>query len=276
MYFEKIYIGINYKTPEKVIRWMNSIIRNDFNQLIIIVDNSGSENIGLPKKIRQIGYKNAIYLDTGKNLGYFNGAEYAYKYIKSFKFTFAWMIVSNVDVELNSMLSSEILRKYENDSNIGVLAPAIISVDTGLDKNPYRIYRAVKRNLIIKKFVFSNILLASIYGILSKIRNLILNISRQRQVLVKEGDAIYLPYGACLIFSNKYFKSECKIDYPLFLFGEELYVAEQCREKNLKIIYSPGIKFLNYEHASTAQLSNKFVVECNYRSMSFILKTFYQ
>ncbi|SEQ24183.1 Glycosyltransferase, GT2 family [Lachnospiraceae bacterium RM5] len=267
MHFHTIYIGVNYKTPQKTIEWARSIKKTNPNSLVVVVDNSSNDAFDLEKEIEGI----ALYIDSGGNLGYFNGAAFGLHKIEQI-YTFEWIVVSNVDLILKTENIDQILDRF---SDASIVAPGIISYDTGFDKNPYRLSRPSKRSIKIKKIAFSNIVFYNIYGFLSRLRNEAIKKKHKETKKCEEGTKIYLPYGAVIFFSNKYFESGCKIDFPLFLFGEELFVAEQANKKNQNIIYVPSIEFENYEHASTSNLSSNSVNKRNYKAMKFILEEFY-
>lgn len=271
MHFHTVYIGVNYKTPDKAIEWIKAIKATNNNALVVLVDNSREGNTELEAEIHSLQYLDVMYLDAEANLGYFNGAAFGYHHIKE-RYSFQWVIVCNVDIVIQTNNIDSILDEF---SDAGVIAPAIISEDSGFDKNPYRLSRTSKRIMQFKKIVFSNLLLAKVYGIASSIRNGLIKNKYTEVSKCEEGTRIYLPYGACFIFSERFFTSGCKLDYPLFLFGEELYIAEQCREKGLDIVYVPRIRFLNFEHASTSKLTNAFITKKNKEAMTFILKNFY-
>lgn len=267
MHYHTIYIGVNYKTPEKAIEWVNSIHATNPGSLIVLVDNSSEHDKELCENVKE----KAIYIDSHNNLGYFNGAAYGLHEIEK-KYSFDWIVVSNVDLRLNTTNVDYLLDKF---NKAGVIAPSITSYDTGLDKNPYRLHRQSKRAVQIKKISFSNRIFANFFSSLSNFRNKLIRIKYKKKKKCEEGTAIYLPYGAALFFSAKYFSSGCKIDFPLFLFGEELYVAEQARRAGVNIVYVPSIEFINYEHASTSKLSNEVIIRRNYDAMKFILEEFY-
>ena len=267
MHYHTIYIGVNFKTPEKAIEWVNSIHATNPKSLIVLVDNSSSHNQELYEKIKE----KAVYIDSHENLGYFNGAAYGLHEIGK-KHSFDWLAVTNVDLKLCTTNVDGLLDRY---ANAGIVAPSIISYDTGFDKNPYRLHRQSKKSVLIKKYAFSNRLFASIYSSLSAVRNYLIRINHKEGKKCDEGTAIYLPYGAAFFFSSKYFNTGCSIDFPLFLFGEELYVAEQARRAGIDIVYVPSIIFMNYEHASTSKLSSKSICRRNYDAMKFILDEFY-
>ena len=267
MHFHTVYIGVNYNTPDKAIEWVNSIHITNPDALIVLVDNSEVENTKLRDSIKE----KATYECSGSNLGYFNGAAYGLHIVET-QHTFEWVAVSNVDLILETKNVDSILDNY---ANAGVVAPSIVSFDTGFDKNPYRLDRPSKQTVMIKKIAFSNPLFSGVYCLLSDMRNMIIRKKHIQTRKCNEGEKIYLPYGAVLFFSKKYFEQGCVIDFPLFLFGEELFVAEQTVKVGIDIVYVPSIKFINYEHASTSLLTSKEINKRNYEAMKYVLKEYY-
>jgi GT2 family glycosyltransferase len=62
---------------------------------------------------------------------------------------------------------------------------------------------------------------------------------------------IYAPHGSIFIFRRAFFEHGGNIRFPYFLFGEEIYIAEQVKEKGGKILYAPELNIIHNEHTST-------------------------
>ena len=86
---------------------------------------------------------------------------------------------------------------------------------------------------------------------------------------------MYAPHGAFIIFTNNYLRSIAKINYPRFLFGEEVFVAEESRLNSLKITYEPNLIIYDNEHGSTSLEKNKFISMEHVKSYDYLLKTYY-
>lgn len=268
--YKLIYVGVNFHTSEEALKWIKSVIHDE--GLVIIVDNTENKDFSLKEKIQNSDYSDLVYLDTKDNLGYLNAAQYAYQYILSNSIEFEWLAVSNVDIELISSKTYEILCEYQNAA---IVAPEIFSKELQIDKNPYRLERGKKLNLFIKKIAFSNILFYSLYNTVALCRNKIIYKNLDGKRKCEEGSTIYLPYGACFYINQLFFTQGGTINYPLFLFGEELFLAEQCRELGLPIKYVPRIKYINYEHLSTSKLKSSFIAKCDYNAIAYILDRYY-
>ena len=86
---------------------------------------------------------------------------------------------------------------------------------------------------------------------------------------------IYSGHGAFIILTHTFFEKCPTIDYPLFLYGEELYLAETCRKLHLKVVYRPDIKILDQESVSTSKMRRRLYYRYNYEGLDYLIKTFY-
>jgi GT2 family glycosyltransferase len=92
---------------------------------------------------------------------------------------------------------------------------------------------------------------------------------------------IYAGHGSFILLTRAYFEKCGMIDYPVFLFGEELYLAEECRKHSLRVIYRPEICIYDSEHVSTSKLKKTlpfkktFYYQCNSDAIDYILANYY-
>mgnify|MGYP000489227649 CR=1 FL=1 len=86
---------------------------------------------------------------------------------------------------------------------------------------------------------------------------------------------IYAPHGAMFIFKNIEFFKNLK-EFPCFLFGEEIFIAEEAAKNKVTIDYIPELKVFDVRHASINLLSNKFKRELYYSSINYLLKEYYK
>ena len=59
------------------------------------------------------------------------------------------------------------------------------------------------------------------------------------------------------------------------IFGDEIYLAEQCRHQGLKVVYDPTIAVKDTEHASTGNMPSRFYCNCNAKALEYIMSAFY-
>jgi len=236
---------------------------------VFIVDNTEQD-------IEEVDYLdsyiniNATLISSHKNLGYFGGAKEGLKYIDIGLYDY--MAITNVDliVSEDAFLN---LSKMKLDENVGWIATAIISDKEHRDRNPEVLRRYSRRKLLMLKFKFD-------YPIIDFVYNRTLY---KRKKLRKKYSAmdIYAGHGSFILLTRAYFEKCGMIDYPVFLFGEELYLAEECRKHSLRVIYRPEICIYDSEHVSTSKLKKTlpfkktFYYQCNSDAIDYILANYY-
>jgi len=77
-----------------------------------------------------------------------------------------------------------------------------------------------------------------------------------------------------MIFTMSLLKFYSEFDYPVFLFGEEIYFGEIAKKNNLGVRYMPEIKVIDYDHASTKKLGSKSN-RYNYDAINKLIGMFY-
>tara|TARA_A100001388_G_C28519121_1_gene380056 strand:- start:151 stop:507 length:357 start_codon:yes stop_codon:yes gene_type:complete len=85
---------------------------------------------------------------------------------------------------------------------------------------------------------------------------------------------IYAAHGSFFIFSDNFFKY-ISLNFPIFLFGEELYIAELSRKNDLRIIYNNNLQVFDEENISTSQLRSSEYCRLNRIALQYILHEFY-
>lgn len=130
-----------------------------------------------------------------------------------------------------------------------VAAPSIISADSGNDQNPYMHKRPSPLTTRRRYWMFRWLWIARIVVVLS---SLAFRLKRQQDNVHHPADThIYAPHGACIFFAPQYFHQGGTLEHPVLLFGEEITVAEKCRELGLRISYEPRLRVTHWEHRST-------------------------
>lgn len=205
-----------------------------------------------------------------KNLGYFGGAKEAMKCVDILKYDY--VAITNVDLTVSDD-AFQCLGNMKVDDNVGWIATALVSNKENRDRNPEVLRRYSRRRLVMLKFKFD-------YPIVDFVYNRTLY---KRKRLRKKYSAmdIYAGHGSFILLTKAYFEKCGIIDYPVFLFGEELYLAEECRKHSLRVVYRPEICIYDSEHVSTSKLRNalpfkrSFYHRCNSNALDYILANYY-
>ena len=177
-----------------------------------------------------------------------------------------YSIISNVDLMLEEDFFQK-LADYICSEDTGWIAPQIWSNLEERDRNPKVLNRYSLKKLQILRTFYQFPILDTLYTS---------TFYKKKKYESHQAGQIYAGHGSFIILTRRFFELCDKIDYPVFLFCEEIYLAEMCRKAGLKVLYEPSLIVKDTEHASTGRMNHGFYCRCNYEAMQYIIKTFYQ
>lgn len=197
------------------------------------------------------------------NPGYFGGIKRAMKEVDVTAYDYA--VISNVDLTVEEDFF-ERLAAYDGPKDTGWLAPQIWSEAEGRDRNPKIMTRYPLRKLKILRTFFQFPPVWALYHRYA---------THKKRSEIHPAGQIYAGHGSFIILTKAYFEHCGKIDYPMFLFCEEIYLGEQCRQAGLKVMYAPDLKVSDVEHASTGRMRLSYYCHLNYQALQHIIRTYY-
>lgn len=294
-----VVIGVNYGTDAMALRFVRSLFRvsQNFRVTFVLVDNTErTDSSALFSNIRA-EVPSALCVKSPRNLGYFGGANFGLtKYLETRKPP-DWVIVSNVDIEFKDDTLFARLKNIDRMRDVGVVAPSIWSSRSRRDLNPRMVVRPSKRKMRLYKVIYRNYYLLNLYELLAAMKHRVKHVLKYKLMRpVKRSFAllrsnselignsasdggvkfIYAPQGSCIIFSKLFFSRGGSLDYPLLLFGEEIYVAETARSLGLCVVYDPRLKVWHDDHISTGLLRSRKVASHVYESAIFIADRYFR
>lgn len=286
-----VVVAVTYNSDESALRFVRNVsaVSKDDCVNIVVVDNSvRDDSREFFEKLLKI-CPGTLCVKPAANLGYFGGANHGLQeYLKSGQ-GFEWVIVSNVDLEFSGDFFNR-LREMENVGGVGVVAPSIWSNKSFRDQNPKMLQRPSKRRMRFYKLIFRSFITMNIYGLCSLLAHSMKHWLRLPLRLVGArkvhqgpekkgrpvgGQSIYASQGACVVFSRRYFDSGGSLDYPMFLFYEEVFVAETARRLGLATIYNPALKILHEDHLSTGLFRSRKMGSYVSESINYIVDTYF-
>ncbi|MCK0512714.1 glycosyltransferase family 2 protein [Aromatoleum buckelii] len=273
-------IPVCYNAHDDALRLLDSVDRalkiySGFTLDVILADNSTiPSNIDISS--RRYGY--AIHWLKNNNVGYFPAFNNALARLQVESYDF--VIVCNVDLVIaeNFFL---ILAKHPLARETGLIAPSILSEKNGRDLNPKIIHRPSARKMKFMRMICSSATLFTWYQKLASIREQSRARSQKRRYLSFssaeriQNKPMYGAHGSFMVFTRHYFAMGAHVFYPRFLFGEEVFVAEQLRIHGLKIEHVPGLRVFDKEHASTSQIRLDFIRAEHKKSYEYLYGQFY-
>jgi GT2 family glycosyltransferase len=268
-----LILCVTYNSNKELLNYLNSINNalnyspNIFNVDVFIADNNPENNI-------IINFKNYVNLNidyclNNINLGYLGGVTNLINTKLGTKvFNYDFLLISNVDLLLSVDFFSS-LSNLKLDPLTAWIAPSIFSNNEKRDKNPKIISRPSKYkfSFYITKYRFPLI-------------NYIYEKSFYRLKYLKKAHKnkleIYAGHGSFMIFTNLFISEIKNMNFPSFLFGEEIYLAELVLKSNYKVIYEPLLKIYDIEHASTSKLNYITFCKSNFDSLLKLKSIFYE
>ena len=275
-------VTVNHNAPEATLAFLDSLQRaaGPSEIRVIVVDSASTPDClaAMRAKIAQIPH--CELLESAENRGYFGGARFGLDhFLRRGGALPAWVIVCNNDVVIQNAKFVEKLLEID-PSEVGVVAPRIRSSDLTNDQNPFMRKPPGRFRQVTWLLVHSNYASAVLWDWLSRLR-LLLRSKLQKDKWVKNAtsnagkEPIYAPHGSFLIFSRRYFASGGYLDPSLFLYGEEVSVAEICRHLRLPVMYDPRLVVLHNDHSTLGPRITRFSFECQRHATHHMWNTYW-
>ena len=259
-------ICVNYGSNTLAVKYLESLakassrISGQGELQVALVDNT-------PFSAEQDAFLNTIsaypFVDAFSsegNLGYFGGVRAGVDRLGILKDPYPdWLIVSNVDVEVDLKFMEVLLSK---NRAVGALAPAIISRRSGRDRNPKLLRPITVSKARVQRFIFSTYLFQNLYIQLALLKSF-LSRSQSSESTARE---IYAPHGSFMVFSSTFLSNGGNFDHPCFLFGEEIFIGQLLQKLRLPAVYDPELRVYDFDHASTGQWRSRQI--CRYAGES--------
>lgn len=261
-----LFVCVNYNSYKELSDYYDSIrvaaeYVNGIRVRLIIADNSLSPHpIDLPSE-GSIDYE-VRHFD---NLGYLGAAQQVINSLDDIT-KYDYVAITNVDIKLKRDFFKQ-LEMLHFDNDVAWVAPQIWSEVEHRDRNPKIMQRNRRRKLKIQRILYKYPMLDWIYAKTVYKRKLYQDSVKERE--------IYAGHGSFILLTKSFFRLCHKLAYPVFLFGEEIYIAELIRNAGLRVRYLPNLVVYDAEHVSTGILKKSFYYKCNMEAIEYILKTFY-
>ena len=202
--------------------------------------------------------------------------------------SYDYIIISNVDVTLDETFFTA-LRDLKPDPDTVWIAPFIWSPSENRDVNPKILERYTKKRLQLLRLLFACPPLYYLYT-RTLYRKKVNQSSKEEasssasdgnhnfqfSILNSQLKNIYSGHGSFMIFRPELFQQEPPLDYPVFLFCEEIFMAEMVRRIGKKTVHCPTVKVWDCEHASTGLMGLWRYCKYNHDALSYIIKHFYE
>jgi GT2 family glycosyltransferase len=205
---------------------------------------------------------------SARNLGYFGALASAQALADA---SMSCVVFCNPDLRV----ADDFLERLTGLADIepGVIAPSILAVGDGFDQNPKYVERLSREKLIRLRRIYSHAISYVAYQGAARIREKLLGPRRSRPP--SSDSHVYAPHGSMFVFTDVDFFRRLP-PYPCFLFGEELFVAEEARRRRVPVTYRPQLRVTDERHASIRLLGAATRRRLMLESIRYILETYYR
>ena len=260
---------ICYDNENEVLEFANKLSRQkDSEKIMLLVTCNKCKNVEqLRENLSKIKIFSQVF-DAKQNLGYLPGCLYGFK---SYSGEYKWSVISNTDIDF---VSDEFFAKFLNkhyDSQIACIGSDITLRATGKHQNPFAASRPSNALMKLRKVVYSNYGLYRLYGWLSKIKNKIIN--HETQITNKY---VYGVHGSVIILKKECVDKFIDDDIQIFMYGEELYIAEKLRESQLLSYYDTNLKIIHNENQVTGKIASPKKQEWSSQSINFLVDRYWK
>jgi GT2 family glycosyltransferase len=239
------FVVVNYRGSSALPAYLRSLQAQDCAfWRMTVVDNSADQQELRNLETVAEGEPRVKVRGAPDNLGYFGGAHWLLSQPGAKLAT--WTVVSNMDVRLAG--PAFVGRLLQMDADAPVLAPLVVSAPDGRAQNPYLTTRPTAHTMLRLRLVFSRPVLAYAYQVAAQ-AGMMLRPRSELDGLARQ--LVYAPHGSIIPVHQRYFTEGGNLEHPVFLFGEELTIAEQCRRLGFPVMFEPSLRVIHDKHQTT-------------------------
>jgi GT2 family glycosyltransferase len=267
-----VIVLINYfKEHELLVFVKEFVLSQDYENFEVVIVDNGSETDLLRSELSANPLISII--NPGSNTGYFGAARLAFDMISKRDGGIPEIfIVSNFDLEFDKNSFFREINEVCLESKSAVIGPRIVSGLNKSELNPMYTSRLQLSHLRRLSFITSYYLLFVAYQYLHYLKR---KLRSEKSMVAKSSIEVYAIHGSMMIFKTSFFQKGGSLIYPSFLYQEELFVAEQCRNLNLKMEVNSKLQVVHAEHTTTGKFKSVQHMKWLHQSVEFILKEFY-
>lgn len=260
---------ICYDNEKEILEFADKLSRqNDSGKIVLLVTcNKCTDVKKLINDLNKIKIYSQVF-EPKENLGYLHGCLYGFE---EFSDEYEWAIISNTDIDFVSDSFFSKLLNSHYDSKIGCIGPDITLKVTGKQQNPFALSRPGNTLMKFRKVVYGNYFLYRLYYALSDIKNKISHTKTQ-----KENGYVYGVHGSIIILRKECIDKFLKDNIQIFMYGEELYIAEKLKENQLLSYYDKSLKIIHNENQSTGKIDSHRKQKWCSQSINFLVERYWK
>gem|GEM_PF-1813170 len=211
-------------------------------------------------------YFNSEVIIPNKNKGYLKGCLLGAKNKE-----FDYILICNTDISFDENLISKLVKEIRD--NVWCVGPDIVLKKNGQHQNPFLVTRPSKNKIKFWRFIYSNLIIYNIYVWMHSNKNRI--VKNKVNNFTNEKKEVYAVHGSCFLISKDCFDYIVMEKSDIFMYGEELFIAEIVRENKKKCMFNSNIKVIHNENQVTGFVGNRKKQKWLKNSFRYINKRFF-
>ena len=259
---------ICYNNETEILEFAKKLSRQkEQEKIALLVTCNGCKNPAkLQNGLKKIKTDTYVYT-PGENIGYLSGCLYGLNlYTENYK----WAVISNTDIEFvaNDFFETVLKKKYPE--NVVCIGPDVMLAATGQHQNPFAQNRPSKQVMRFRKWVFSNYARYVSYNWLSLVKKKL-----RKDVNRTQSGLAYGVHGSFIMLRKQCVKGLANPKTPIFMYGEELYIAEKLREKQQLTYYDGQLKIIHNENQTTGKVNSKRKQKWFEQSITYLVNRYW-
>lgn len=204
-----------------------------------------------------------------KNLGYLHGCLYG---VERYGGAFDWAILSNTDITFKKeSFIEDLLSSCEKDNDVWAIAPNTFRSSNGVQQNPFCLSRPSCRRMWLWKTAYSTALTFSLYFLLAAIKRKI----KKEEVEHIDSGYIYAEDGSFFMLHRDCIRALQGEKDDIFMYGEELLIAEIISENGKKIFYDKDAILIHNENSTTGKILSRQKQKWFKKSYRYLFQRFF-
>jgi len=190
------------------------------------------------------------YVRSDINLGYFGGVNRGLAERPQDEASF--VVIGNNDLEFSPTFCQGLMESTFDESVLAV-CPDVVTLD-GMHQNPHIASPISWFRRLQFDVLFLNYYVARVGH---PLRRLLSDARRPARRSPAPRQAIHMGVGACYVLTPEFFSRFDRLNYPLFLYGEEAFLSAQIHSIGGKLIYEPSLHVTHSERAATDTIERR-------------------
>ena len=236
---------------------------------LLVTCNACENTKKLIDSISDSGVDYRVYLPN-ENLGYLNGGLFGLSKYEEEGNSYEWGIICNTDIDIEDKSFLTHIESY-NNSTLWGLAPNVVRKSNGNKQNPFLKERISKKRVHLYKLIYERKWAYKLFFFLVKIKRVIL----KKEVVEVHSSYIYAMDGSIFILRKPFIDTIINTQNDIFMYGEEIFIAELAYRNNKKIYYDEYINIVHNEKATTSLIGIGKKQKWFMQSYNYLWKEFF-